>query len=391
MDLEVDHLVVGGGIAGLSCAQELRERGAQGRVLLVTRELDAPYDRTAVSKGCLAGEVAADELALRPAGWYAEQGIELATRAPVLRLDPVERTATLADRRTVRYGTALLATGAMVRRLRCPGADLAGVHHLRAPANAAAVRRELEDGVRDVVLVGGSYVGCEVAATLAAQGLRPHVVLLESAPFETHLGAGLGTRLARLLEARGITFHPRAEVVALEGDERVAGVRLADGRLLAAQLVVAGIGATPDVTLARAAGLALGETGGIRCDAALRVEGADGLFAAGDACEWDSVLHGGRARIEHWEVAAAQGRAAARGMLGDPQPFREQPTFWSDLGDDLVVRFAGTSTDGRASVVEERADGAFAACFVRDGQVVGTLTAGIDAAPDVRDAAVRVA
>jgi 3-phenylpropionate/trans-cinnamate dioxygenase ferredoxin reductase subunit len=373
-DRRVDHLLIGGGIASATCAQALREEGATGSVLLVGRELDPPYHRPPATKGYLRGDEAKDDtlIALPP-------DVEVLTRTSVTALDPAARTATLSTKETVEYGTALLATGAMVRRLPVDGAALEGIHYLRALGNADALRRDAQEA-EDVVCVGGSFIGCEVAATLTAQGRRCTVVLQEEEPLERAFGLQVGAHVRALLEGHGVEVVSGAEVERFEGEddgERVARVVLAGGRALAADVVVCGVGALPDVMLARKAGLELGPLGGVRCDARLAVAGAEGLFAAGDMCEYDSPLHGGVVRIEHEEVAAAHGRTAARNMLGAGAEHAEVPYFWTDLADWATLEYLGAAPVWDEEVVDgDPASGAFAVWYLRDGRTVAMLRAG---------------
>lgn len=369
-DRHVEHLLIGGGVASAACAAQLAEDGATG-VVLVGRELDPPYHRPPCSKGYLQG--AEDKDALRA---ELPSGVEVLTRTSVMALDPAAKTATLSSKETWSYDRALVATGAMVRRLNVDGAALEGIHYLRAPANADAIRRDLE-GAERVVLVGGSYIGCEVAASLTQLGKPCTVVMMESEPMERGFGRTTGRWIRGLLEARGVEVVGDADVQAFTGEERVDGVVLAGGRALPADLVVCGTGATPDVMLARKSGLPIGETGGVRCDATLTVEGADGLFAAGDMCEFDSVLHGARVRIEHEEVAMAHGRTAARNMLGAGAEHDEVPYFWSDLADWATLEYVSVGSDADAEEVEGSVeDGAFAVRFLRDGALVAYLRSG---------------
>lgn len=383
---DVDHLIIGGGVAGLSCAQELRRLDPEATVLLVTRELELPYDRTAVSKCCLTGDVDSDRLLLRPSTWYQEARIDVLTRTPVARVDAAAHHVELADGRTIAYGDLLLATGAIVRRLRVPGAGLRGVHHLRAPGNAVSLRKDLEalGAPADVLLAGGSYIGCEVAAALTAAGHRCTVVLLETTTLETHLGTEVGRVVQDRLEARGIRFVAGDAIEELVGDGRVRGAQLRSGRTLDGDVCVVGIGAQPDVSLARASGLPVGPTGGVRCDAELRVDGVDDLFAAGDCCEWPSSRQDGPARVEHWETAIAQGRVAARGMAGRPEAFNDAPRFWCDLADGLVLRFAGVRPPDGGQVDLALLPDGLNACYADATGTTAVLSVDDEPAPDVR-------
>jgi len=339
-DRDSDVLIVGGGVAGASCAAALRERGFHGSILLVGRELDPPYERPPASKGLLRGELAHGDIHLHPESWWEEQGVQLLTRTSATKLDPGGRTATLSSRETVGFGQALLATGAMVRRVTVDGSELDGIHYLRAPGNAEAIRADVE-GRERIVLVGGSYIGCEVAASLTAMGKGCTVLMQESEPMQRGFGPRVGAWVRELLEGHGVEVVGDDALHSYGGDDgRVQSVRCTSGRELEADVVVVGAGVVPDVMLARAAGLQLGETGGILCDRALRSSAGD-IWAAGDVCEYDSVIHGRRLRVEHWEAAAAQGRHVAGAMLGGSEPFAEVPYFWCDLADWATMESVG--------------------------------------------------
>ena len=371
-DHAVDALLIGGGIAAAIAAAELRERGFEGSVMLVTRELDPPYHRPPVTKGLLTGKDERDAIAVHPADWWERAGIELRTRAGVTAIDTEAREATLASKETVRYEQALLATGAMVRRLDIDGTELEGVHYLRAPGNADALRRDVEP-IERVVIVGGSYIGCEVAASLTSIGTCCTIVMQESEPLERGFGAAAGRAVRRLLEEHGVEIHGGQEVARIEGDERVAALVAASGQRFDAEAVVIGVGAVPDVMLAKKAGLELGGAGGVRCDSRLRTS-AEGVFAAGDTCEFESVLHGGRVRIEHEDVAAAQGRTAARNMLGEDVAHDVVPYFWSDLADWASLEYVGIGGDWDDEEWDGSADGDdFTVRYRRDGRLVGAL------------------
>ena len=356
-DAFADVVIVGAGPAGMACADELRARGHQGSVLLVGREADAPYHRPAVSKEYLRGGVSREAVLLRPAGHWEAIGIELLSRVSAMKLDLDARTVKLSDRREVGFGQLLLATGANVRRLRVDGAALDGVHYLRALANADALRADLESA-REVVIVGGSFLACEVAASLSAMGRASTMVMIEAMPLGDAFGPRAGSYFAGLLRSHGVT------VVCGDGLERlVPGPAAPDeprprvGRVVTqggveidADLVVMATGAVPDVMLARSAGLRLGESGGVACSARLETS-APGVWAAGDMCEYASALHGRSVRIEHWEVAAAQGRAVAAAMLGEGRDFEEVPYFWADLADWCRVEYVGPSGPWDAEVV----------------------------------------
>ena len=249
----VEHLIVGAGTAGAAAARTLRAEGAE--VLLVGRELDRPYHRPPITKGLLQGTESRESTFLE-----GLDDVELLTRTSVMALDPAARVATLQSKEEIEYGNALLATGAMVRRLNAEGAQLEGIHYLRALANAESLRSDAEEAER-VVCIGGSYIGCEAAASLTAMGKRCTVVMLEAEPLERGFGARAGNWFRGLLESHGVDVVGEASVQGFTGAERVEAVQLDDGRSLPADVVVVGVGVLPDVMLARKSGLELGESG----------------------------------------------------------------------------------------------------------------------------------
>jgi 3-phenylpropionate/trans-cinnamate dioxygenase ferredoxin reductase subunit len=371
----VDILLVGGGIASATAAATLREEGFDGSILLVGREPHPPYHRPPASKEYLRGEHGVDEALIHPGSWWDEHAVELRTRTSVLELDAEARTAKLSSKEVVGFDRALVATGAMVRRLQVDGAQLEGIHYLRALGNADAIRADAERAER-VVCVGGSYIASEVAASLASIGRSVAMVMLEGDPLERTFGPEAGRFFRRVLEEHGVEVIGGDEVARFEGSERVEAVVTQRGREIEAQTVICGVGAIPDVMLARKSGLALGKLGGVLCDSALRTS-ADGVFAAGDMCEYDSVVHGRFVRIEHEEVAAAQGRTVARNMLGADAPHAEVPYFFSDLSDWTSLEYVGPAFGWDAEEIEGSLDeGAFAVWYREGGVVRAMLSVG---------------
>jgi 3-phenylpropionate/trans-cinnamate dioxygenase ferredoxin reductase component len=374
-DRTVDILLVGGGIASATAAHTLREEGFEGSILVVGREPHPPYHRPPASKEYLRGEHGPDDAHVHPVDWWEAERVELLTRTSVLELDPAQRTAKLSSKELVGFDRALVATGAMVRRLSLDGAQLEGVHYLRALGNADTIRTDVE-GAERVVCVGGSYIASEVAASLTELGHRVTMVMLENDPLDRSFGPIAGRFFRRVLEEHGIEVIGSEEVERFEGDERVERVVMRSGRALDAQAVICGVGAMPDVMLARKAGLALGELGGVLCDTRLRTS-ADSVFAAGDMCEYDSVVHGRVVRIEHEEVAAAQGRTAARNMLGADAAHDEVPYFFSDLSDWASMEYVGPALAWDDEQLEGSVDdGAFAVWYREGGTVRAMLSVG---------------
>jgi 3-phenylpropionate/trans-cinnamate dioxygenase ferredoxin reductase component len=374
---KVDHLLVGGGLAGGNCARWLREEGGEGSVLLVGREFDPPYNRPPLSKGYLQGKESREDALFRPDEWWAEQNIELMTRTSVMKLDTAERVATLSTKDEVEFGTALIATGANVRRVRVDGCDLEGIHYLRAFGNSDAIRADADASER-AVLIGGSYIGCEVAASLtAAHGVKCSIVMQEEVTLQNQFGREVGRFFQDTLEQHGVEVHGGDELERFEGaDGRVGKVVTKNGLELDCDMVVVGVGVMPDVMLARSAGLELGETGGVKCSAGLETS-VPGIYAAGDMCEYESTIHNARLRLEHWDVAFNHGKTAALNMLGRGVEHDVLPYFFSDLADWASFEYVGPGS-GDLVVRGSLEQGEFSAFFVHEehGHVVSALTVG---------------
>jgi 3-phenylpropionate/trans-cinnamate dioxygenase ferredoxin reductase component len=372
-DRRIDFLLIGGGIASAHCAAELRRRGAEGSIAIVGREPDPPYDRPPLSKDFLRGESAREDAYAYEPGWYEDNEIELISGRSVMGLDTGARLAKLQGKEQVSFEKALIATGAMVNILRVDGAQLEGIHYLRAFGNAEAIREDAATAER-VVLVGGSYIAAEVAASLVALGKRVTILMQEEVLLSRGFGPEAGVHFHRLLESKGVEIIGGDELAGFEGAERVEAVLSAGGRRIDCDAVVIGAGVRPDTMLAQRAGIECGD--GIVCDSGLETSVA-GVFAAGDCASFDSELHGGRVRIEHWDVAFQQGRHAARGMLGDKQPYRVVPYFFSDLADWAALEYVGAA--GEWERVVFRGDPAamdFSAWYVQDARLVAALAVG---------------
>ena len=373
---EVDNLLIGGGLAAANCARWIREEGGEGSVLLVGRENDPPYNRPPLSKSYLAGKESREDILFRPDEWWGDQKIDLLTRTSVMKLDADARRAKLSNGDEVVFDKALLATGANVRRLRAEGGDLDGIHYLRAIGNSDAIARDASETER-VVLIGGSYIGCEVAATLTARGNKCAIVMMEDVTLERVYGPEVGPFFQGVLEEHGVEIHGGDTLARFEGsDGRVTKVVTEGGLSLEAGCVVIGAGVVPDVSLAKAAGLELGEAGGVMCSSRLETSVA-GIYAAGDICEYDSVVHGRRLRIEHWDVAFNQGKTAGLNMLGRDIAHEEIPYFFSDLADWASSEYVGPGS-GDAVIRGSMDDGEFTAFYVDpdSGAVTAALTVG---------------
>ena len=375
-DRHIDHLLIGGGIAAGNCARWLRRSGADGSILLVGREPDAPYDRPPLSKGYLQGSEGRGDALMQEPSWYEEQSIELLTRTSAMKLDLEARTARLSTKEEVSFGQLLLATGANVRRLNVTGAELEGIHYLRTFGNSDTIR-EGAAGKR-VVLIGGSYIASEVAATLTELGSRCTMMMMEPLALSRTFGEAAARFFHDRLCDHGVEILGGEELDRFEGaDGRVTTVVTRSGRELPADAVVIGAGVTPDVMLARSAGLTLGDSGGIAVDSKLRSSVA-GVFAAGDVAEYASVVNGGRRlRVEHWDVAFGHGKTVARNMLGSDVDHDAVPYFFSDLSDWAAIEYVGPAYEWDRELVRgSMDDGAFTVFYVQSGVLRGALTVG---------------
>lgn len=374
-DRAVDYLLVGGGLASGNCARWLREEGADGTILLVGREPDLPYNRPDCSKGYLQGKASREETYFRPSDWYGEQNVEALTRVSVTSFSASERKAELSNGDTVSFEKALLATGANVRRLQVPGCELSGIHYLRTLGNSDAIRDDASG--KRVVLIGGSYIACEVAASLTERGSSCTLVMLESVTLSRTFGEQAGRFFQSRLEEHGIEVHGDDSLEGFEGaDGQVTKVLTKRGLELDADAVVIGAGVMPDVMLARNAGLELGRAGGVVASAQLETA-APGVYVAGDIAEYDSPIHGRPIRIEHWDVAFNHGKTAALNMLGRGQPHDVVPYFFSDLSDWASLEYVGPAAEWEQEVVRGSfEDGEFAVFYLHDGRVAAALSVG---------------
>ena len=361
-------------MASAHCAAELRRRGAEGSILLVGREPEPPYERPPISKEYLRGEAGREDAHVNGGrSWYEENGVELLTGKNVMGLDPEARTAKIQGGEEVSFGKALFGTGAMVNILRVEGAENEGIHYLRAFGNADAIRADAETA-EHVVLIGGSYIGCEVAATLAAQGKKCTIVAMEEVALSRVFGEDAGRWFQQRLEEHGVTFHGGESLSAFEGDGRVRAVLTESGLAVECDTVVVGAGVRPDTMLAQRAGLAV--DGGIACDSKLQTS-VPGIYAAGDCCSYESVVHGRRIHVEHWDVAMQQGIHAAANMLGADADYEVVPYFFSDLADWASMEYVGPAYEWDREVWRgDREGGEFSVWYLQGDQVRGCLSVG---------------
>jgi 3-phenylpropionate/trans-cinnamate dioxygenase ferredoxin reductase component len=372
------HVIVGASLAGASAAAALRKEGFDGRIVLIGEENERPYERPELSKTYLRGEAKKD-LHVHAADYYAENGIELLSGHRVESID--------ADRREVRLGAdriafdrLLIATGARSRRLDLPGGDLDGIETLRTMADADRIRERASEADA-IAVIGGGWIGSEVAASLRELGKDVTLIVPRQNPLEHVLGTELGGMYRLAHEEHGVKLVTGVMAAGFEGAEHVSAVRTDDGRTITGDLVVVGVGAEPRVELARAAGLAV--ENGIAVDDRLETS-VPGIFAAGDVANAVHPRYRRRLRVEHWDNAKRQGRVAAANMLGGAKPYDRIPYFYSDQY-DIGMEYTGLARgDDQVVFRGDPASREFIAFWLRRSRVVAGMNVNVwDVAPAI--------
>jgi NADPH-dependent 2,4-dienoyl-CoA reductase/sulfur reductase-like enzyme/nitrite reductase/ring-hydroxylating ferredoxin subunit len=374
-------VIVGAGAAGNAAAEMLRREGYAGAITMIGADDSVPYDRPNLSKDYLAGHAPEEWIPLRGTDFYEEKKIALRTGARVTSIDVRAKKVVLDDGDAIGYGALLLATGADPIRLALPGGDLPHVRYLRTLADSRAIIAKSAAAKRAVV-VGASFIGLEVAASLRARGLDVSVVAPEKLPLERVMGAEIGAALKKLHEERGVRFHLGAKPASIDARE----VALESGERLEADLVVIGVGVRPAIALAESAGLAIDR--GLVVDEYLRTS-ASSVFAAGDIARWPDARTGEKIRVEHWVVAERQGQVAAMNILGGAVRFDAVPFFWS-AHYDVTIAYVGHATSWDRVDVDGSIDARDAAVAFRRGKkTLAVATIGRDRASLEAEAAME--
>jgi 3-phenylpropionate/trans-cinnamate dioxygenase ferredoxin reductase subunit len=366
-------IIVGASLTGAKAAEELRNRGFDGRVLLIGAESERPYERPPLTKDYLRDESPREKVYVHASEFYEQHQIELETDATVTAIDPAGSRIVLADGRAFDYDRVLLATGAEPRRITIPGAELAGVHYLRTLADCDVLRDRLDAGGH-VVVVGAGWIGSEFAASARQRGCDVTLIDPHELPNQRVFGAEIGAFYRDVHRDHGVELALGESVDAFEGDGSVARVRTVAGRCIECDLVVVGIGVTPRVELAGSAGLEVDN--GILVSERLQ-SSAPSVFAAGDVANAWHPFYGERIRLEHWSGALNQGPAAARAMLGEEVSYDRIPYFFSDQY-DVGMEYSGHAPRWDQVVFRgDPAEGEFVVFWLRDGRVAAGMNVNV--------------
>jgi 3-phenylpropionate/trans-cinnamate dioxygenase ferredoxin reductase subunit len=373
MMAEVDQrfVVVGGGLAGARAVETLRDGGFQGSLVLVSTETHLPYERPPLSKAVLAGRDDVSVAILHDQDWYAERNVELRLTTTATGLDTAGQTLLLDDGSQVAYDALLLATGSSARRLPIAGAELDGVRYLRTIDDSLALLERFRSQPR-VVIVGAGWIGLESASGAREHGAQVTVIEAAAQPLQMVVGEQIGSVFADLHRDHGVNLLMSSGVASFEGAGQVDAVVLSDGRRLPADLVVVGVGAQPNLALARTAGLEV--DGGVVTDAGLRASDPH-VFAAGDIVQWPHPTLGEQIRVEHWANANDSGIAAAKSMLGQDIAYDALPFFFSDQYDVGLEYIGYVAPHVNADVVVrgDPANREFMAFWLRDGRLLAAM------------------
>jgi apoptosis-inducing factor 3 len=371
-------VILGAGAAGTAAVEALRQKGFQGKIVLVSAEAKLPYDRTKLSKSYLQGKAEEDSLSLRGCEFYDQHDIELHFGKAVTEVNAKTETLTFEDDSTLGYDSLLLATGGTARKLDVPGADLANIFTLRQTEDVNSILAATKN-TKKALIIGSSFIGMEAAASLAQQGIEVTVVSSSSVPFEKILGEKLGKMFQKLHENQGVKFYFETKVTEFIGQEKVEAAILENGENLVIDIVIVGVGIEPNTNYLK--GIQINEKDhSVSVDQYLQTETA-GLFAAGDIASFPYPPVNKSIRIEHWRLAAQHGRIAAHNMLSNSDSRIAPlivPFFWSEQY-DLKLRYVGHAEEWDDVIIDGDLDGKkFLAFYAKDNNIIAVAGSGRD-------------
>lgn len=372
---DVKYLIVGGGLAAARACEGIRELDASGSIAIITAEPHIPYHRPPLSKAYLRGERPLSKVYVQPESYYRDHNIVVYTNAVATRITRRSRRVTLADGQSIGYEEMLLATGGRAWRLPLSGADLPGVFTLRTLDDCDAIRQAAR-AAKHVLVIGGSFIGCEVAASLSQMDVPVTVCFLEDYPLQAVVPEELGRHVQTLLEERGVTVIADTRPERIEGTERAERVHLENDQIVEADVVIMGVGIRLNTQIARDAELDLTELSGVVVDEHLRTSDPH-IYAAGDIAAWPDPTSGERTRVEHWDVAYNQGYRAGRNMAGAGEAYNTLPYFFSDI---LELSFEAWGNLNRPDRVITRGSllgDAVTYWYIRAGRIAGALAIGL--------------
>jgi len=363
-------VIIGGGAAGLACANELRRLGYPGEITILSADRDPPCDRPNLSKDYLAGTAPEEWLPLRTDKWYSDNRVDLRLSVEVMRIDAAAHTVHCASGENIPYDRLLIATGSEPNRLAVPGFDSDKVFTLRTLADARAIAESATEGAH-AVIIGASFIAMEAAAALRTRKVEVDVVSVEHVPFDRAFGIALGEHIKKIHEKNGVRFHLGCVASSFDGKAITTTAR----ERIDADFVLVGIGVQPRLHVARTAGTDLDN--GVIVDASMETS-VPGIYAAGDIAAYPDPIGGGRMRIEHWVVAERQGQVAAANMLGQKRHFDSVPFFWSEQF-GTSIRYVGHASEWDQIIVDGAIDsGSFAIRYFSKGTHCATATIGRD-------------
>jgi 3-phenylpropionate/trans-cinnamate dioxygenase ferredoxin reductase component len=379
---ESKFVILGGGMVAGYAAKQLVELGLKpGELAILSADTSIPYERPPLSKGFLAGKDTEDSIRINPEDYYSKHGIEVKLGCEISALDPKRKRLTLKSGGEFGFSKLIVATGARPRTLDLPDAKLRNLYYLRSLDDSKAIRRSAETA-KSAVVIGGGFIGMEVAAVLAQKSIEVAMVLADDRIWKRLFSPEMSHFFEAYYEARGVRFVKNARVTELRGDEAVRSAVLADGQAIACQMVVAGIGVQPVTEMLSSSGLAISD--GVMVNEYLEASQPD-ILAAGDVANYQDVLFQKRRRVEHWDNAVSQGQYCARALMGERTPFKHVPYFFSDVF-DLSYEYWGDSS--AADQIVHRGDlssKSFSVWWLRQKQLVAAFT--MNRPDEERDAA----